>query len=184
MQKQLVKRQLQGADLQLHVHPMAAHAEDHWLWVLVNAADEFVFQEARGSGVCPNGQLLDPAPRKEIERALCVSRSSSSWALLRCLLYLPLSYLLLLWFQGHAGRVQKERLCFSIILKEELDLYVHGGVVEDGYILRVGRTVLGLVPVHKRGKGCRGDCCLCHASRKAPCAAEEAVLEDPALTNK
>lgn len=135
MQKQLVKRQLQGADLQLHVHPVAAHAEDHWVWVLLNAADEFVFQEARGSGVCPNGQLLDVAPQKEIEKALRVSRRTSSWAFLHGLLYLPFSYLLLLWFQCHSGRVQKERLCFPIILKAEVDFCIGRGVVEDGYTL-------------------------------------------------
>lgn len=163
---------------------MAAQAEDHWVWVLPNPANEFVLQEARESGVCPNGQLLDPAPQKEIERALCVSRRSSPWALLQCLLYLPFSYLHLLWFQCHAGWVQKESLCFLIILKGELDLYIRGGVVEDGYILRVAGTVLGLVPVHKMGKGCRGDCCLCHTWRKGLCAPEEAVLGHSALTNK
>lgn len=64
MQKQLVKKQRLGGDLQLHEHPMAAQAEDHWVGVLLNAADEFVFQEASRSGVCPNGQLLDPHSKK------------------------------------------------------------------------------------------------------------------------
>lgn len=160
MQKHLVKRQLLGDDLQLHEHPMAAQAEDHWVRVLLDAADEFVFQEASRSGVCPKCQLLDRAAQKETERTLSVSRRSGSWALLWCLLYLPFSYLLLVWLQCHAGRVQKERLSFLIILKGEVDLCLHGGDVEDGYILRVARKVLGLVPVHKRGKGCRGDCCL------------------------
>ena len=46
MQKQLVEMHLLGADPQLHLHPLAAQVEDHWLWVPLNAADEVVFHKA------------------------------------------------------------------------------------------------------------------------------------------
>lgn len=46
MQKQLVEMHLLGADPQLHLHPLAAQAEDHRLRVLLNAADELVFHKA------------------------------------------------------------------------------------------------------------------------------------------
>lgn len=46
MQEQLVEMHLFGADPQLHLHPLAAQGEDHWLRVLLNAADKVVFQES------------------------------------------------------------------------------------------------------------------------------------------
>lgn len=46
MQQQLVEVHLLGADPQLHPHPLAAQGEDHRLRVLLNAAHEFVFNEA------------------------------------------------------------------------------------------------------------------------------------------
>lgn len=114
-----------------------------------------------------------PSPKKRQRRGL-VSRKSSSWVLHCCMLA---SYLLLIGLQRHAGRVKNERVCFEIVLEEEMHLCFQGGDVEDGYLLAVAGVGQRLVPIHKgrRLQQC-WDCCVYHSSRQALHAGSKRLL--------